>query len=287
MLLAMVPSTLTTAPLEAGRFVEVGGLATHLHEAGTGRTVLLLHGSGPGVSAWANWRLVLPALAEQGFHVVAPDQLGFGATGRPADGRYGRAAWTAHAIGVLEALELEDVAVVGNSMGGAIALSVARARPDLVGRIVLMGTTGVPFALPDGLDRVWGYTPDRERMRSLIELFAFDRSIVTDDLVELRYAQSAEPAARASYEAMFPAPRQRWLDDLALEEPELRAMEQPTLLVHGHEDLIIPFASSLQALELLPNAELHAFSNCGHWVQIEQTDRFVDVVVSFLRAGPA
>lgn len=282
----MSPDPLLVArdALAAGRFVDAGGTRTHLHEAGTGPIVLLLHGSGPGVSAWANWRLVLPALAEQGFRVVAPDQLGFGATGRAVDGRYGRAAWTAHAIAVLEAVGLDEVAIVGNSMGGAIALSVAQARPDLVERIVLMGTTGVPFALPDGLDEVWGYTPDRDRMRRLIELFAFDRSIVTDDLVELRFQQSADPAARASYEAMFPAPRQRWLDDLALDERALRAIGQPTLLVHGHDDRVIPFASSLQALDLLPNAELHAFSNCGHWVQIEQTNRFVDVVVSFLRA---
>ena len=82
---------------------------------------------------------------------------------------------------------------------------------------------------------------------------------------------------------MFPAPRQRWLDDLALDEPALRAIRQPTLLIHGCEDEVIPFAaSSLKALDLLPNAELHAFRNCGHWVQIEQTQRFTQVLTDFL-----
>ena len=269
------------APTATGRFIDAAGVRTHVHEVGSGAPVLLLHGSGPGVSAWANWRLVLPALAES-FHVLAPDQLGFGATGRPVDGRYGREAWTQHAIAVLEELELERVSVVGNSMGGAIALALAAARPDLVERIVLMGTTGVAFELPDGLDQVWGYTPGRARMRALVELFAYDHSIVTDDLVDLRYEQSAEPAARASYEAMFPAPRQRWLDDLALPDVELRAIGQRTLLVHGREDRVIPFAASLQAFDLLPNAELHAFGHCGHWVQIEQNRRFIDVVTDFL-----
>lgn len=272
--------------LERGRFVQAAGIRTHLHETGSGPPVLLLHGSGPGVSAWANWRLVLPELATH-FHVIAPDQLGFGTTARPMDGRYGRRAWTAHAISVIEALELDRVCVVGNSMGGAIALSLASARPDLVDRIVLMGTTGVAFDLPRGLDQVWGYTPGRAQMRDLIELFAFDHSIVTDELVELRYQQSADAAARASYEAMFPAPRQRWLDDLALPEDTLRAIEQPTLLVHGREDRVIPFAASLRAFDVLPNAELHAFGNCGHWVQIEQTNRFIDVVVRFLNADSA
>lgn len=277
-------TTSSPAPPSAGRFVDAAGVRTHVQEEGSGPSVLLLHGSGPGVSAWANWRLVLPALAER-FHVVAPDQLGFGATDRPADGRYGRAAWTGHAIAVLEALELERVHVVGNSMGGAIALSIAAQRPDLVERMVLMGTTGVPFPLPDGLDEVWGYTPDRHRMRALVELFAYDHSIATDDLVDLRYRQSADPDARASYEAMFPAPRQRWLDDLALPRAALRAIEQPTLLVHGREDRVIPFAASLEAFGLLPNAELHAFGHCGHWVQIEQTRRFIRVVTDFLRDG--
>ena len=273
----------SVSELECGRFVQAAGIRTHLHETGSGPPVLLLHGSGPGVSAWANWRLVLPELATH-FHVIAPDQLGFGSTARPTNGRYGRRAWTAHAIGVIEALELDRVCVVGNSMGGAIAMSVASARPELVDKIVLMGTTGVALDLPRGLDQVWGYTPGRAQMRDLIELFALDHSIVTDELVELRYQQSADAAARASYEAMFPAPRQRWLDDLALPEDTLRAIEQPTLLVHGREDQVIPFAASLRAFDVLPNAELHAFGNCGHWVQIEQTNRFIDLVVRFLNA---
>jgi 2-hydroxymuconate-semialdehyde hydrolase len=277
-------ATTTTRPSpDLGRTITAGGVRTHLHEAGDGPPLLLLHGSGPGVSAWANWRVVLPGLARS-FRVVAPDQLGFGATDAPADGRFGRRAWTEHAIAVLEELDLGRVSIVGNSMGGAIALSVAAARPDLVDRLVLMGTVGVPLELSPGLDQVWGYTPDRDRMRALIELFAFDDALATGDLVELRYASSAQERTRASYEAMFPAPRQRWLDDLTLDDAELAAVTHPTLLVHGRDDEVIPFASSLTALERLPRAELHAFSRCGHWVQIEQAHRFVDVVADFLRA---
>jgi 2-hydroxymuconate-semialdehyde hydrolase len=270
--------------LEAGRFIDAAGIRTHLHEAGEGDPVLLLHGSGPGVSAWANWRLVLPELAAA-FHVLAPDQLGFGTTGRLADTQgYGRRAWTEHALAVLDALSINKVSVIGNSMGGSIALSLAAARPQIVDRLVLMGTCGVPMELSPGLDQVWGYTPDRERMRALIELFAYDDSLATGDLVEMRYAQSADADARASYEAMFPSPRQRWLDDLALSGAELSSITHPTLLIHGHEDEVIPFSSSLTALQALSNAELHSFSKCGHWVQIEQTRRFLDVVVDFLRA---
>lgn len=279
----MPPTTVSPERLEAGRFIRAGGVRTHLHRAGSGSPVLLLHGSGPGVSAWANWRLVLPELLATA-EVIAPDQLGFGQTGRPADGRYGRMAWTHHAIAVIEELGHDRVSIVGNSMGGAVALSVAATRPDLVERLVLMGTCGVPFAITPGLEAVWGYTPDRERMRRLIEIFAYDDSLASGDLVEMRYAQSAEADARASYEAMFPAPRQRWLDDLALSPQELEVVDHPTLLVHGRDDEVIPLDASLTALRALAHAELHLFANCGHWVQIEQTRRFVDVVVDFLRA---
>jgi 2-hydroxymuconate-semialdehyde hydrolase len=269
--------------LETGRFIEAGGVRTHLHEAGEGTPLLLLHGSGPGVSAWANWRLVLPELATVA-RVIAPDQLGFGATGRPVDDRYGRKVWTDHAIAVIEELDLEKVNIIGNSMGGAVALSVAARRPEIVDRLVLMGTCGVPVELTPGLDAVWGYTPDRERMRELIEIFAYDDTLASGDLVEMRYAKSAEPDTRASYEAMFPAPRQRWLDDLALSDEELAVVEHPTLLIHGRDDEVVPLEASLTALRVLANAELHCFSKCGHWVQIEQNRRFIDVIIGFLDA---
>lgn len=280
----MSTSTGPTDELQVGRSIEVAGISTHLHEAGEGQAVLLLHGSGPGVSAWANWRLVLPALSRR-FRVIAPDQLGFGLTGPPADGVYGRAAWTQHALELVDALGIERFSVIGNSMGGAIALSIAEQRPEAVDRLVVMGTTGIRFQLPRGLDEVWGYEPSRESMRALIELFAYDDSIATDDLVDLRYEQSRRPGAQETFAAMFPAPRQRWLDDLALEDDALRRITQPTLLVHGYEDEIIPFAdSTLRMMDRLPNAEMHVFGRCGHWVQIEHTARFNQVVGDFLAA---
>lgn len=277
----MTPAAAAAEALENGRTFEVGGLRTHLHEAGDGPPLLLLHGSGPGVSASANWRLVAGQFAEH-FHVIAPDQVGFGGTQSRPDGRYGRAVWTEHALALLDALDIDQVSVVGNSMGGAIALSMAASRPEAVSQMVLMGSVGTRLELPAGLDQVWGYTPDLERMRGLIELFAHDSSIVTDELVRMRYEQSLDPERRASYEAMFPAPRQRWLDDLAVDDDELASISQPTLLVHGVNDDVIPVASSLRLMGLLPNADAYAIGNCGHWVQIEQTQKFIDVVLAFL-----
>ena len=266
--------------------VDVAGVATALLDTGeTGSglpPVLLLHGSGPGVSAAANWRAVLPAL-RAGRRVIAPDQLGFGGTATGESRTFGRAAWTGHALALLDALGVDHVDVIGNSMGGAVALSMAVARPSAVRRVVLMGTMGVAMALPAGLDAVWGYTPSVEGMREVIGLFAYDRGLISDDLVRLRYEASLQPSVRDSWAAMFPAPRQRWVDDLALAGAELAAVRQPVLMVHGSDDRVVPWRSSSEPLvDLLPDCRLHVIGGCGHWTMIEKTAEFLAVVEPFL-----
>jgi len=249
--------------------------------------VLLLHGSGPGVTAAANWRPVIPALSAD-RRVIAPDQLGFGGTATGEPRSYGRAAWTEHALALLDTLGLGTVDIIGNSMGGAIALAMAVARPGAVRRIVTMGSMGVAMALPYGLNEVWGYTPGTAQMRHIIGLFAHNRGLITDDLVEMRYQASLNPPVRDSWAAMFPAPRQRWVDDLALSGAELASIQAPALLVHGRDDRVVPWRpSSGQLIDLLPDSRLHVMSNCGHWTMIEKTADFLAVVQSFLApAGP-
>jgi len=282
----------TAVTLEAGQ-IDVSGVPTAIIDTGPpdpGQTgpeappVLLLHGSGPGVTAAANWRAVIPALSV-GRRVIAPDQLGFGGTATGEPRTYGRAAWTAHALDLLDTLGLGTVDIIGNSMGGAIALSLAVARPRAVRRIVLMGSMGVAMALPPGLDTVWGYTPGIEQMREVIGLFADNRGIVTDALVQLRYQASLRPQVRDCWRAMFPAPRQRWVDDLALSGAELASVGAPVLLVHGRDDRVVPWRpSSGQLLDLLPDSRLHVLSGCGHWTMIEKTADFLAVVLPFLAA---
>ena len=118
---------------ELGKRVRTGSFESNVHDQGAGPPVVLIHGSGPGVSAWANWRPVLPALATR-FRVIAPDMVGFGYTDRPAGIRYDMAAWVAQALDLMDALGVERAHVVGNSFGGALALALAIRKPQRVKR---------------------------------------------------------------------------------------------------------------------------------------------------------
>ncbi len=265
---------------EIGRSIEAAGIKTNFHDAGEGFPVLFIHGSGPGVSAWANWRLAIPEISKA-HRVIAPDMVGFGFSERPANVAYNVDTWVAQAIGLLDALNIPKAHVVGNSFGGAIALALAIRHPERVGRLVLMGSVGVPFPITEGLDRVWGYQPSFENMRGLLDIFAFSRELVNDELAELRYRASIRPGFQESFSAMFPAPRQRWVDAMASAETDIRALKHETLIVHGRDDKVIPLQNSLTLLDWIDRSQLHVFSRCGHWVQIEHAARFARLLKDF------
>lgn len=270
-------------PFEDGHIVTADGRATYVHDSGTdpgGGTVLLIHGSGPGVSAWSNWRLTIPDLAAH-FRVIAPDVVGFGRTERSAT-TYELGTWTSHVLGVLDALEIDRAHVVGNSFGGALALSLAIHHPERVRRLGLMGAVGLAFPLTPGLDAVWGYEPSVEAMAALLRIFTATPAPGLEDLAELRYRASVQPGVQEAYSAMFPAPRQRWIDALAHAEDDVARITAPTLIFHGREDRVIPLQTSLRLLELIPDSQLHIFGNCGHWTQIEHAASFNRLLRDFL-----
>jgi pimeloyl-ACP methyl ester carboxylesterase len=263
--------------------IDAGGIATNYHDVGPkdGTPLLMLHGSGPGVSAWANWRLNMQALAGKGHRVLAPDLVGFGYTQRPDDVYYSLDSWREHVWAFLDAMDVRRTAIVGNSLGGRIALHMAAQHPDRVERMVLMGAPGVGMTLTPGLKALRAYTPSLENMRRmLLDCFAVDKSIITDDLVKTRYDASMEPGAFEAYTDMFS--ERHAGSQLGITEDEVRAIGTRALLLHGREDQVVPVEVAWNMVRLLPDADLSVFAHCGHWTQIERAGDFNEVVGQFL-----
>lgn len=261
--------------------VQTGAFTTNYHDVGSGdTTIVLLHGSGPGVSAWANWNKLFPLLKDK-YRVIAPDMAGFGYTERVNDAVYSMDNWVQQTIELFDALHIEKAHLVGNSFGGALALTMAIRYPERVDRLALMGSMGVSFPITYGLNRVWGYTPSEANMAELLDIFTYDHSFATKDLIRSRYEGSMQPGFQESFSAMFPAPRQDSVERMAANEQYIRDIPHETLIVHGREDRVIPLETSLKLIQLIRNAQLHIFGKCGHWTQIERTGEFAALLRNF------
>ena len=278
--------TTTTQKPEIGQSVVANGIRTNYLEAGSGSgTVVLIHGSGPGVTAYSNWRLVLPALGED-FHVLAPDMVGFGYSDRPDDVEYNVQTWADQTVGFMDAMGIKKAHLVGNSFGGAIALRIATQHPGRVDQLVLMGSMGVDFPITEGLDTVWGYEGTIDSMRNVLDFFAYSRDLVNEELAQVRYEASVGPGFQEAFSAMFPAPRQRWVDAMSTPEAEISKLTHRTLVMHGREDKVIPVSNSYKLEGLIDNADLAVFSHCGHWSMIERTADFNRLVRDFFLGKP-
>ena len=267
---------------EIGSTVVANGIKTNYLEDGKGTPVVFVHGSGPGVTAYANWRLVMPGLAPH-YRTLAPDMVGFGYTDRPAGVTYNVQTWADQTIGFMDALDIQTASVVGNSFGGGIALRMATQHPERIDKLVLMGSMGVSFPITDGLDRVWGYQPSVQNMKAMLGIFAYSPELRDDDeLARVRYEASIQPGFQEAFSSMFPAPRQSSVEAMTTPDEELRKIDKETLIVHGRDDKVIPLENSYRLLQLIDRSQLHVFGHCGHWVQIEQADPFVRLVDDFI-----
>ena len=265
---------------EIANSIITGTFKTNYHDVGQGFPVVFLHGSGPGVSAFANWNRLFPLVTDH-FRMIAPDMAGFGYTERVPDMVCNMNAWVQQVIDLMDALGLEQVNLVGNSFGGALSLSLAIKYPARIRKMVLMGSMGISFPITYGLEQVWGYTPSEANMGELLEIFTYDHSFATKDLIKTRYESSIQPGFQESFSKLFPAPRQKGVESMAGNQAYIRNIPHETLIVHGREDRVIPLENSLKLLQLIDNAQLHVFGHCGHWTQIEHTRAFADLIINF------
>lgn len=264
------------------RFIDAGGIKIHYHDSEAGEhTLVLLHGGGPGASAWSNYRSNFPFLAER-HRVLAFDAPHFGESDKPMTA-YQDTEYYAELIGeALDKLGVTSADFVGNSMGGTISLTLALTRPTLVRRMVLMGPGGSPTMftpqMTEGIkilqDYYQGEGPTLEKLEAAIRIMVYDQTMVTPELIKQRFAASTRPDLLKKREWKGHAMHDLWT--------RISGIEHPVLLVYGKEDRVIPWDSSLLLLRLLPNASLHVFPKCGHWAQLEKTDQFNALVDDYV-----
>ena len=267
---------------EIANSISTGTFSTNYHDLGSGFPIVFLHGSGPGVTAWANWNKVFPLMKDT-YRIIAPDLAGFGFTQRVEGAVYNMENWVTQVIELLDALNLDKVNLVGNSFGGALALSLVIRYPERINKLVLMGSMGVSFPITYGLDRVWGYQPSEANMAELLEIFTYDHSFATADLIKTRYESSIQPGFQESFSSMFPAPRQNSVESMTCAEADIKKILHEVLIIHGRDDQVIPLENSLNLLHLIEKSQLHVFGQCGHWTQIEHTAGFVELLLNFFR----
>lgn len=265
-----------------GKFITANGVETNYHDVGKGHPMILLHGSGAGVTGWENWHGVMPALAKH-FRVLVPDIIGFGFTERPEGTKYSIKLWVQHLLGFMDALNIEKAILVGNSFGGALSLALAIRNAHRVDRMILMGTPAGSFPQRASAARSWYYEPSLENMAELLRSFPKDPKFVTNEMVRLRHEVTKLAGGMEAYRKLFPEPAEGGLvrEVKGIPEEDLRTITTPILALHGRHDERVPLECGIRIAHECPNADLHIFANCGHWVQIEREREFIEQTLAF------
>jgi len=276
-----------------GSYVEAReGLRLHYHDVGAehAETVVMLHGGGPGASAWSNFGRNIPVFAKS-FHTIAVDQPGFGRSDKPREHpQY--FTHSAHAVvGLLDKLGIEKAHFVGNSLGGGTAVRLALDHPGRAGRLVLMGPGGLSVNVfaPDpteGVQKLARFAappgPSREKLAEFLRVMVYDQTLITDELVEERFAAANTPESVAAMRAMGASFTRPDSYEQGMLWREAHRLRQRVLLVWGREDRVNPLDGALLALKTIPRARLHVFGRCGHWAQLEKFEEFNRLAIDFL-----
>jgi 4,5:9,10-diseco-3-hydroxy-5,9,17-trioxoandrosta-1(10),2-diene-4-oate hydrolase len=252
----------------------------HVIEAGAGPAVVFIHGSGPGANAYSNFSLNYTTIAAAGYRVVLPDLIGFGYSSKPVGIDYTLDLFVTTCVELLDALDIKECVLVGNSLGGAVALKIAMNQPKRVRKLVLMAPGGIEsredyFKMPGIQKMVSGFVGegfDRAGLRRLLELLTFDPKFVTDELVEQRLnilqTQPKDVLGRMK------------IPDLSSELVRVRC---PVLGFWGIEDQFCPASGYEKILRSVPRSRFIMYSRCGHWAMIERSEDFNHNVLDFLR----
>ncbi|MFC4252761.1 alpha/beta fold hydrolase [Sinimarinibacterium flocculans] len=260
------------------------GYRIHYLDEGKGPVVVFLHGSGNGASGYSNFKHNYPALVEAGYRVIVPDMIGFGYSDKPDDVEYPLDFFIECMKQLLDVVGIGRYTLVGNSLGGAVALGFALAHPDHVERLVLMAPGGLND-LPDylampGMAMMFGLFNSGEpvteaRMKEFFrKAFVVDPDCVTDELVRERFGIMKLQNPQVIKTMKVPNMTDR-----------LGEIGCPALTLWGLNENMMPDSGIMKLAKGLKNGRMVLVPNCGHWVMMEHRELFNRMVLDFLRNG--
>jgi 4,5:9,10-diseco-3-hydroxy-5,9,17-trioxoandrosta-1(10),2-diene-4-oate hydrolase len=241
--------------------------------------VVFIHGSGPGANAHSNFSKNIDAVAHAGYRCVLPDLVGFGYSSKPTGLDYSTELFSSTLLELLDALAITRCVLVGNSLGGAVALDIAIRHPERVEKLVLMAPGGIEsretyFQMPGIQKMVSGFVGagfDRAGLKKMLQLLAYDPAVVTEEMVDQRLhilkTQPKDVLARMVIPDMTPL---------------LPTIKCPVLGFWGMEDQFCPISGHTKFLTAVPDSRFVLYARCGHWAMLERTDEFNRQVVDFL-----
>ncbi|PBC42810.1 alpha/beta hydrolase [Rhodococcus sp. ACPA4] len=260
------------------------------HEAGDGPPLILLHGSGIGVSGWRNYRGNLATFAQH-FHCYVLEFPGFGISD-PVDGHPVVTAGSS-VTRFMNALDIESAAMIGNSMGGVVGSNVAMRHPERVKKLVTIGGVGPNIFSQNPSEgtrllQEFADGPTREKLIRWLRCMVHDPGIITEERIEERWESAKDPESHKSLAAMYGSKSFAAQQKMTSESNRppywsmMHGVQCPTLLTWGLDDRQCPPDMPMIPMRLIPNAELHIFPNCGHWVMVEAKEAFERVTLEFL-----
>lgn len=263
----------------------------HYHEAGSGTPLILLHGSGPGVTGWANFAGNLSLFAQH-FRCLILDLPGYGGSD-PVAG-HPMISLADAVVRFMDGLKVDKAHILGNSLGGIVGSHVAANHPARVGRFVTIGGVGTNLfsSFPgEGINRLveFAENPTREFLVAWLRSMVFDPAMVTEELIEERFKRATTPEMLETTRKMYSragiqAMAQMFRGPGALSGvAHLGKIEAPTLITWGRDDRVSPIDMAVLPMRIIPRCELHTFYNCGHWAMIERKAEFESVVLGFLQ----
>ena len=272
------------------RHVTLHGHDVGYRMAGEGPVVLLIHGM---AGSSRTWREVMPLLARE-HTVIAPDLLGHGESAKPL-GDYSLGAYASGLRDlVVGALGVERATIVGQSLGGGVAMQLAYQHPELCERLVLVGSGGLGrevswilrmLTLPAAEYLMPIFFPRFLRDRGdRVSRFLGERGIRAPHLAEMwrAYASLTEPESRQAFVRTLRAVIDPGGQTVSAADRLYLAAAVPTLILWGDRDDIIPVEHARRAHELMPGSRLEIFEGAGHFLHVEEPARFVEVLADFI-----